>query len=160
MPVAQIDSLLDIWAVSLLWHSGQLLFASHQDLYNTINSTPLGDIKWESFTVKYTGECPATGAPPWMNDAYEVWFRDPRKLIHSILENHNFTNEMDFQPYQEFETATDKHRFHDFMSGDWAWEQAVSLISCEKVVTDANESIRILLPSMQVHMGQCSYQLS
>ncbi|KAF8833072.1 hypothetical protein BDN67DRAFT_863097, partial [Paxillus ammoniavirescens] len=116
MPAAQIDTLLSIWAASLLQHGGQLLFTNHQDLYNTINSTPLGDIKWESFSIKYTGKQPITNTPPWMNDTYKVWFRDFHELVCSVLGNPNFANNMDIQPYREFEMATDQHRFINFMS--------------------------------------------
>ncbi|KAF8833396.1 hypothetical protein BDN67DRAFT_1017603 [Paxillus ammoniavirescens] len=115
MPVAQIYTLLSIWAASLLQHGGQPLFTNHQDLYNTIDSTPLGNIKWESFSIKYTGKQPITNTPPWMNDTYEVWFRDPHELVCSVLGNPNFANNMDTQPYREFEMATDQHRFINFM---------------------------------------------
>ncbi|KAF8443672.1 hypothetical protein L210DRAFT_3502465 [Boletus edulis BED1] len=144
MPAAQIDSLLTIWAASLLQHGGEPLFASHQDLYKTIDSTPLGDVKWESFSVKYTGEQPAAG-PPWMNDNYEVWFRDPCQLVHSILGNPEFANETDFRAYREFETATDKRQFHDFMSADWAWEQ--SDLIAEDVGTHGSTFVPIILGS-------------
>ncbi|KAF8126375.1 hypothetical protein EV363DRAFT_1174445, partial [Boletus edulis] len=144
MPAAQIDSLLTIWAASLLQHGGEPLFASHQDLYKTIDSTPLGDVKWESFSVKYTGERPAAG-PPWMNDNYKVWFRDPRQLVHSILGNPEFANETDFRAYREFETATDKRQFHDFMSADWAWKQ--SDLIAEDVGTHGSTFVPIILGS-------------
>ncbi|KAF8122990.1 hypothetical protein EV363DRAFT_1455925 [Boletus edulis] len=144
MPAAQIDSLLTIWAASLLQHGGEPLFASHQDLYKTIDSTPLGDVKWESFSVKYTGERPAAG-PPWMNDNYEVWFRDPRQLVHSILGNPEFANETDFWAYREFKTATDKRQFHDFMSANWAWEQ--SDLIAEDVGTHGSTFVPIILGS-------------
>ncbi|KAG1743668.1 uncharacterized protein EDB91DRAFT_1247159 [Suillus paluster] len=33
-------------------------------------------------------------------------------------------NEMDYQPYREFSTDNDECQWQDFMSGDWAWNQA------------------------------------
>ncbi|KAF8834531.1 hypothetical protein BDN67DRAFT_992647 [Paxillus ammoniavirescens] len=54
MPAAQINSLLDIWAASLLEASGEPLFIDHKDLYKTMNSTTLGEVKWESFSIQYT----------------------------------------------------------------------------------------------------------
>jgi hypothetical protein len=42
-----------------------------------------------------------------------------------MLANPDFNNEMDFAPYQEFD-IDDEQQFEDFMSGDWAWQQAVS----------------------------------
>ncbi|KIK77852.1 hypothetical protein PAXRUDRAFT_165575, partial [Paxillus rubicundulus Ve08.2h10] len=55
--------------------------------------------------------------------------RDPCELVCSVLENPNFANNMDIQPYCEFETATDQHQFINFMSTDWAWNQAVNIIA-------------------------------
>ncbi|KIK82056.1 hypothetical protein PAXRUDRAFT_154653 [Paxillus rubicundulus Ve08.2h10] len=54
MPAAQIDSLLDIWAASLLGSGGEPLFMDHKDLYKTIDSTTLGDVKWENFSIQYS----------------------------------------------------------------------------------------------------------
>ncbi|KAG2068836.1 hypothetical protein BDR04DRAFT_1129109 [Suillus decipiens] len=48
-----------------------------QDLYRTINNTPLGGVKWQSFSAKYTGAILDEGALPWMKDSHEVWFCDP-----------------------------------------------------------------------------------
>ncbi|KAG9310329.1 hypothetical protein JVU11DRAFT_9457 [Chiua virens] len=44
MPASQIDSFLIIWGVSLLQCSGEPLFTSHQDMYETIDNSLLGDI--------------------------------------------------------------------------------------------------------------------
>ncbi|KAF8479865.1 hypothetical protein JB92DRAFT_2837755 [Gautieria morchelliformis] len=46
-------------------------------MYDTIDSTPLGDISWESFSLQYNGEIPADNVPSWMEADYDVWFRDP-----------------------------------------------------------------------------------
>ncbi|KAF8528622.1 hypothetical protein JB92DRAFT_3081421 [Gautieria morchelliformis] len=35
-------------------------------MYDTIDSTPLGDISWESFSLQYNGEIPADNVPSWM----------------------------------------------------------------------------------------------
>ena len=137
MPGTQIDILLDIWAASLIEAGGQPLFShprsthtpDHQDVYRLIDSIELGDVKWDSFTVHYTGDCPANGAPgpPWMDDKYDVYFCNPRKVVQNILGNPNFSCEMDYHPYREFISAMDERQWCDFMSGDWAWNQAVRL---------------------------------
>ncbi|KAF9234884.1 hypothetical protein BU15DRAFT_89804 [Melanogaster broomeanus] len=124
MSAAQIDVLLDLWAASLLKHGDKPPFAHHQHLYRTIDSTPLGDIKWQSFSVRYTGEIPATNPPPWMQQSYDTWFRDPRAVTHRILGNPSFASEIDLQPFREYSTEGDIRQFQDFMSGDWAWDQA------------------------------------
>ncbi|KIK80883.1 hypothetical protein PAXRUDRAFT_157421, partial [Paxillus rubicundulus Ve08.2h10] len=96
MLAKQIDFLLTIWGTSLLQHGGQPLFASHDDLYKTIDSMPLGDVKWQSFSIKYTSDQPFSNVPLWMDDTYKTWFRDPHKLVHMMLENPDFTDQMTF----------------------------------------------------------------
>ncbi|KIK76509.1 hypothetical protein PAXRUDRAFT_169715, partial [Paxillus rubicundulus Ve08.2h10] len=129
MPEKQIDTLLNIWAASLMKSGLDSLFVDHKDLYKTIDSTPLGDVKWECFSIKYTGiqPEPMENSLPWMNNIYNVWFCTPLNIIQNIVANPDFATEMDFRTYREFETATDVRCWHDFMSRDWAWEQTVSI---------------------------------
>ncbi|KAF9236807.1 hypothetical protein BU15DRAFT_88999 [Melanogaster broomeanus] len=54
MSAKHIDTLLDLWAATLLEHGKQPPFANHRDLYNVIDSTPLGSVPWKSFTISYT----------------------------------------------------------------------------------------------------------
>ena len=54
---------------------------------------------------------------------YQLWYRNPRKVIHNIFRNHDLVDNIDYVPYREFEGG--KHRYCDFMSTDWAWEQCV-----------------------------------
>lgn len=131
MPAAQINKLLDLWATSLLGHttSDQPPFADCKDLYKTIDSTPLGDVPWQSFAVKYTGERPEDldDVPPWMDERYEVWYRDPREVVRNMLANPDYANEIDYRPFREFSSDGDERQYCDFMSGDWAWQQAVCI---------------------------------
>ena len=53
MSAGNIDTLLNLWSTSLFKHGDQPPFASHWDLYNTIDVTPLGDVPWERFSVCY-----------------------------------------------------------------------------------------------------------
>ena len=61
-----------------------------------------------------------------MHDNYDVWFRDPCKVVHNMLANPDFVDEMDYQPSHEYNMKTSTWQWQDFMSGDWAWWQAVS----------------------------------
>ncbi|KAF8132929.1 hypothetical protein EV363DRAFT_1397839 [Boletus edulis] len=125
MPVQQIDTLLDIWAESLHEAGGRPLFANHRDLYQTIDAVQQGEEKWESFSVKYTGTMDDNdGLAPWMEDTYDVWYRCPRRTIHNLLANPLLTSNMEYRPYQEYDMQTNERQFQDFMSGDWAWDQA------------------------------------
>lgn len=93
-------------------------------MYKTIDATPLGDVPWESFTLQYNGTQPTENVPSWMTAEHDIWFRDPRVLVHNILSNATFESGFDYAPFQE-RAADGTHRFCDFMSGNWAWMQAV-----------------------------------
>ncbi|KAG1893112.1 uncharacterized protein F5891DRAFT_963491 [Suillus fuscotomentosus] len=124
MPAGQINRLLDLWASTLAKHGDKPPFADHRDLYDIIDNSPFGDVNWQNFTVTYDGERPEDGTKPWMDDKYEVWFRDPREVVRNMLANPTYASEVDYCPYREYSTEGDKHQWKDFMSGDWAWDQA------------------------------------
>ncbi|KAG1831213.1 hypothetical protein DFJ58DRAFT_719586 [Suillus subalutaceus] len=101
-PANSINQLLNIWAASLVQAGSKFtLFPDHRNLYKTINNTPLGDVKWQSFSVKYTGAIPDEGALPWMEDSHDVWFHDPRDVVRNMLANPEFATEINLQPYRE-----------------------------------------------------------
>jgi hypothetical protein len=58
MSASNINTLLDLWAMTLLKYNDAPPFANHSDLYNTIDLTPLGDIPWQHFSLQYNGEVP------------------------------------------------------------------------------------------------------
>jgi hypothetical protein len=121
MSAGNIDILFDIWALK---HGAKPPFASHQDLYDTIDATPLGDVPWESLSYHYNGPRPLSAVPSWMDTEFDVWFRNPRTLVQNMLSNPDFDNEFDYTPFQEHD-MDGSHRFENFMSGNWAWKQAV-----------------------------------
>jgi len=124
MSAGDIDQLLTLWAASLVQHDDLPPFSNHADLYQTIDSTLLGDVPWESFSLKYNGVLPQGEKPSWMTSEYDIWFRDPRAVVRNLISNPDFKGEFDYAPYQEYDT-NGNHRFQDFMSGNWAWKQAV-----------------------------------
>ncbi|KAF9229868.1 hypothetical protein BU15DRAFT_57787, partial [Melanogaster broomeanus] len=125
MSAGDINSLLELWAASLAKHNEHPPFADAADLYDTISSTELGDVKWESFSIQFAGEKPDVNPPAWMSAEYDVWFRDPRQCSRNIIGNPLLAKEMDLRPHREYSTHADTRQWKDFMSGDWAWEQAV-----------------------------------
>ncbi|KAH7924426.1 hypothetical protein BV22DRAFT_1047450, partial [Leucogyrophana mollusca] len=124
MSTSSMDVLFDLWAATLAKHDDVPPFADHHDFYKVIDSTPLGDVAWETFSVRYTGERPENDVPPWMNDEFEVCFRNPHRVIQNMLSNPDYKDEMDFTPFREYNASNDKRQWKDFMSGDWAWQQA------------------------------------
>ncbi|KAG0699341.1 hypothetical protein DFH29DRAFT_877339 [Suillus ampliporus] len=155
-----IDHLLNIWAASLIQAGSKTtLFSDHRGIYKTIDNTPIGDVKWQSFAIKYTGTIPDEGATPWMADSHDVWFRGPRDVVQNMLANPDYAIEIDLKPYCEFATDNDERRWQDFMSGDWVWSQA-DMIAND---TDAHGStfVPIILGSdkttVSVATGQNNY---
>ncbi|KAG0691819.1 hypothetical protein DFH29DRAFT_986097 [Suillus ampliporus] len=123
MPAGQINWLLDLWASTLAKHNDKPPFADHCDLYEVIDSSPFGDVKWQCFTVAYDGERP-DNPKPWMDDKYDVWFHDPCEVARNMLANPTYANEFDYRPYREYSSENDQWQWKDFMSGNWAWDQA------------------------------------
>jgi hypothetical protein len=124
MSAGNINILMDLWAATLLKHGDAPPFANTADLYDTIDSTPLGDIPWQSMSIKYGGPRPDANVPNWMTSDYEAWFRDPHLVVKEMLRNPNFESGFDFAPTQMF-TERGVREYRNFMSGDWAWEEAV-----------------------------------
>ncbi|KAI6008589.1 hypothetical protein EDC04DRAFT_2871475 [Pisolithus marmoratus] len=147
MPANQINTLLEIWAVSILELGSSPPFTNHMDLYHVIDSMSVGEVKWEIF--KITHKCKQDGQEgqdnvielvqghedgqddqekpeaPWMSDVYDVWYRDLQQVVHNLLRCTDLKDEMDFVPYWEFDAAIDERCWEDFMLGDWAWDEAI-----------------------------------
>ena len=92
-----------------------------------------------------------------MSVEYDVWFWDPLGLVHKILSNPDFRDEIDYAPVQEY-SSNGVHRYQNFMSGNWAWKQAVSIFF---VFPFSFLNVhRIWLLRMKEHVVACLYQLS
>jgi hypothetical protein len=123
MSAGAIDELMQNWAARPE-SAGDPPFADHEDLYNTIDATEIGHVPWESFTVSYNKPLVPGDVTPWKTQEYVVHFRDPRQVLHQQLANPDFKAEMDFAPKQVFGEGGSRV-YQDFMSGNWAWRQAV-----------------------------------
>lgn len=119
---------MDLWAATLLKYGDAPPFANSSDLYNTIDSTPLGDVPWQHFSLRYNGDLPDGTIPEWMTSDYEVWFRDPHLIIKNMIGNPDYEGSVDTTPVQVFENG-DHREYRNFMSGDWAWEEAVRFMA-------------------------------
>ncbi|KAI0083393.1 hypothetical protein BDY19DRAFT_978759 [Irpex rosettiformis] len=98
-------------------------FANSHDLHNAIDAISAGEVPWQSFTISYSGTKPAANVPQWMEDEYTVWYRCPRQLLINQIGNRSFAQEMDWAPKRVYRRGL-KREYEDFMSGNWAWEEA------------------------------------
>ncbi|KAG1727956.1 uncharacterized protein EDB91DRAFT_1253701 [Suillus paluster] len=130
MSNSAMDTLFDLMAAQLLKHNNSPPFADHKDLHKVIDTMQLGNVPWQCLSVRYMGDRPEHDAPPWMDKEYEVWYRDPRLMAHNIT-----------------------RRWKDFMSGDWAWQQADEI--SEDLNTHGSTFVPIILSSNKttVSMG-------
>jgi hypothetical protein len=103
----------------------QYIFKNHSDMCETIDATELGDIPWQRSTLQYQGAIPVDEPPQWMSTEYEIFYRDPHKVLKNMLADPTFKHGFDYVPYQEFESGGDCI-YENVMSGDWAFHQAVS----------------------------------
>ncbi|KIK26893.1 hypothetical protein PISMIDRAFT_94046, partial [Pisolithus microcarpus 441] len=96
MSAANINELLSLWNAALSGTHGQPIFRDSTEMYKTIDSTPLGNVKWENFHTSYTGEQLTKNVPLWMNDIYNIWFQDPKEVVHNILSQPDFLDNVDY----------------------------------------------------------------
>lgn len=134
MSASDIDTLLNLWNASLAAHGEPAPFQNHKHLYDTIDATPLGDIPWTSFSLQFNGNRPDGEVPSWMDANYDVWYRDARQLVHNIISNPDFENGFDYTPYQEHD-GDQSRCYHDFMSANWSWRQAVCNVTSSELVS-------------------------
>jgi hypothetical protein len=74
-------------------------------------------------------------------------------MAHNILANPDYKDEIDYVPFREYDTSDSTRRWKDFMSGDWAWQQAVRLSYLYGIALDiAHISSRTPYRKIQKHM--------
>ncbi|KAG1849082.1 hypothetical protein C8R48DRAFT_750295 [Suillus tomentosus] len=160
MSAKQIDTLLDLWAATLIKHNDAPPFANHKDMYATIDATPLSDTPWKSFTMSYNGVRPEQDVPPWMDGQYDVWYRDLLQMVRSMLANSEFDGGIEFSPYRDY-TAEDKRYWKNSMSADWVWNQVDVITQNEEnhgstfvpLIIGSNKTV------VSVATGQTEYHL-
>jgi hypothetical protein len=125
MPANQTNTLLDLWSAWMVPYGSSAPFLNARELYEKIDASRLGDIKWETFDIKYKGKVPDSNVPSWMTEKFEVWYRNPHEIVRCMLANKDFKYDMDLAPFHEYDKNGD-WQYCNVMSGDWAWTQAVS----------------------------------
>ena len=121
MSAGSIDKLFKLCS------SKQVPFSNHAELYAAIDSLTVREVPWQSFSVQYTGiqsNNSSAPRPKWMLDTHEIFYCDPRLVIHEMLVNPDFKDGMDVIPYHAFD-KDGIWMYQHLMGRNWAWEQAV-----------------------------------
>lgn len=125
MPSKRVDVLLELWAASLVKHDDVPPFKNHDAMHKIIDSIQHGSAPWTCFKAAYTGARPTNGpVPSWMDDTYEIWFRNPQIVLDNMLNNPDFAEEFDYAAYKQA-NGRGRRAYKDFFSGDWVWRQSV-----------------------------------
>lgn len=93
MSAGKIDTLMDI--ISMMYDGHEPPFGSHDALYKSIDAIPYGDCPWQSFSVRYSGPFPED-PPSWMLADYDVWYRDPLRILEQQIRNPEFAGGIDY----------------------------------------------------------------
>lgn len=99
------------------------MYNSADDMFETIDAIPYGDVAWTTFQLKYNG--PITPhTPAWKLKTYTIYTRNALHVVESIAGSADFDGRWDYVPYEEF-SAPGCRRFTNVMSGTWAFKKAV-----------------------------------
>ena len=152
MPGTNIDDLMRIWAA--IHPKDGSPFSSKEELYSKIDSIQDGDVPWKSKTI-YHPNANSPDATAWQVKKYEVWYRDPKAVIQSILSNPDFKDGIDYAPCTIYDEKQQRIR-GNFMSADWAWNQCVS----EAHFDDYSllKLCKLFLEKIQLVLEQCLFQ--
>ena len=119
LSASNIDALLELWVECLAEHDAPAPFNSHEELYNTIDSSMLGDIPWQCLVTAVPEEA-NEHLPAWMQKGYEVWYHDPDAVVTVMLGNPDFDGQFDLQPYIDLD-ASGKRQWNNLISGNLPW---------------------------------------
>jgi len=103
---------------------GAPLFQNHRDLYDTIDSTPLGDTPWRVSPFVLMGIDLKGQVSSWMDTDYNFWFVIHTNLFITSSQPRFQGWFWDYAPYQEHD-INGSCCYHNLMSANWAWWQAV-----------------------------------
>ena len=131
LSASNIDAILEHWAESVTKLDPLAVppFKSHDHLYNTIDSSMLGNVPWDCLVTSFpqvNSDNPPAARVGWMKTTYEVWYRDPDAVVSMILDNADFDGQFDLRPYVELDPRG-KRRWSNAMSGNIAWRRCVRI---------------------------------
>ncbi len=126
MSQKNVDELMELWTLTMIKHNDFGPFENHAAMNKVIDQIEQGSAPWKCLVTQIDPNLPPH-APSWQRDQYQIWYRDPDTVISHILANPDFCSEFDVSPYVHV-GPDGQRRWCDFMSGNYAWKQAVCLI--------------------------------
>ena len=82
--------------------------------------------------------------PQWMTRTYELCIRNTCQVLQQQFACPEFKDKIDYTPYRQFNKAG-KRIWLNFMSGDWAWKQAVGPMYLISLYINANLSLKDII---------------
>ncbi|KAJ2911359.1 hypothetical protein MD484_g9055, partial [Candolleomyces efflorescens] len=127
MSAKKIDYLLEVWALDKAKSGDLAPFDSYTQMYGTIDAIEFGDAPWQSFSMNFAEDTDHPADAPWKSASYEVWYRDPARVISNLLDNPDFDTQFDYAAFVELDKSNggQRRRWNDFMSGNWAWRRSI-----------------------------------
>ncbi|KAJ2925637.1 hypothetical protein H1R20_g11456, partial [Candolleomyces eurysporus] len=126
MSAKKIDHLLEIWALDKAKHNDLAPFNSYTQMYSAIDAIEFGDAPWQSFSMNFSADNEHPADTPWKSATYEVWYRDPARVISNLLDNPDFDGQFDYSAFIDVDERGQR-RWNDFMSGNWAWRRSTQV---------------------------------
>ena len=123
------DELMALWGATLMHLDTDASppFMNHKEILSKIDAIEHGEVSWDFFDLGYSEQkIPENNPLSWMFQRYRVWYRDALSVAEKILKNGDFEAEFDYAPYKDYNEAGERC-WNNFMSGDWAWQQAVNI---------------------------------
>ncbi|KAG1833244.1 hypothetical protein DFJ58DRAFT_719454 [Suillus subalutaceus] len=112
-PPAEDNPWAPFQSLSLKEFNGKPPFHSDTHIYDTIDAISLGNISWQSLSLKHAEfETASPDDALWKCSEYE-------------LANPDFVNDIDYSAQQVF-GEQGQHVWSDLMTGNWAWDQSAT----------------------------------
>ena len=99
-----------------------------KDMYETIDSIPVGGVSWTTHELAYDGPQPTGVVPLWMQESYELNVRDIISVFDEQLDSKEFDGQFEYTPYEEYDQQGSRV-YSDLMSGNWAFREAVRVFT-------------------------------
>ena len=119
---------LDLWraAVSKSDSCDKVLWQNTKDMYDTIDSITVSGVGLTTYQLFYDGPQPSGIVPCWMQEPSKLNVRNVLSVFEEQLASKEFNGQFKYSPYEEYDKKGARI-YSNFMSGSWAFCEAVSV---------------------------------